>query len=239
MMHKLGLTLATALVLAVAGTLGSVSESAAQTAQDDLAIATDISTQANQRKTGNAGQRNVGQRKASPRRATPRNVGQRRATPRNVGQRKASPRKATPRNVGQRKASPRKATPRNVGQRKASPRKASPRKAARRNVGQPRRGLGGVSIRGARRFAVAGRHYSLWRGRYRVRRHGGWRTFVALSALGSLAIGAATYYPYAYINAPAPFCDGLTRDGCQLRWLAVRTVEGPTEFQCVAYCPWR
>ena len=209
MMHKLGLTLATALVLAVAGTLGSVSESAAQTAQDYLGIATDISTQANQRKARNAGQRNVGQRKASPRRATPRNVGQRRATPRNVGQRKASPRKA------------------------------SPRKAARRNVGQPRRGLGGVSIRGARRFAVAGRHYSLWRGRYRVRRHGGWRTFVALSALGSLAIGAATYYPYAYINAPAPFCDGLTRDGCQLRWLAVRTVEGPTEFQCVAYCPWR
>ena len=199
MMHKLGLTLATALVLAVAGTLGSVSESAAQTAQDDLAIATDISTQANQRKTGNAGQRNVGQRKASPRRATPRNV----------------------------------------GQRKASPRKASPRNAARRNVGQPRRGLGGVSIRGARRVAVAGRHYSLWRERYRVRRHGGWRTFVALSALGSLAIGAATYYPYAYINAPAPFCDGLTRDGCQLRWLAVQTVEGPTEFQCVAYCPWR
>ena len=215
MTHKLGLTLATALALAVAGMFGSVSESAAQTAQDYSGTVTDISAQANQRNRGNAGQRKVSQR----------SVGRR-----NVGQRKAaSPRKATQRRVGQRR----------VGQRKAaSQRNIRQRSVGQRNVGQPRSGLGGVSIRGARRVAVSGRSYAIWRGRYRVRRDGGWRTFVALSALGSLAIGAATYYPYAYINAPAPFCEGLTRDGCQLRWLAVQTVEGPTEFQCVAYCPW-
>jgi hypothetical protein len=28
-------------------------------------------------------------------------------------------------------------------------------------------------------------------------------------------------------------------EGCQLRWQAVPTIEGPTEFQCVAYCPWQ
>jgi hypothetical protein len=51
--------------------------------------------------------------------------------------------------------------------------------------------------------------------------------------------GAALYYPYAYIDAPAPYCEGLTGDGCQLQWQAVPTLEGPAEFQCVAYCPWQ
>jgi hypothetical protein len=53
------------------------------------------------------------------------------------------------------------------------------------------------------------------------------------------AFGSAYYYPYAYIDAPAPYCEGLTEDGCQLQWQAVRTLEGPTEFVCVAYCPWQ
>jgi hypothetical protein len=72
-----------------------------------------------------------------------------------------------------------------------------------------------------------------------VHRRGGWRTFAALSALGSMAFGGVTYYPYAYISAPAPYCDGLTEDGCQLQWQEVRTIEGAVEFQCVAYCPWQ
>jgi hypothetical protein len=72
-----------------------------------------------------------------------------------------------------------------------------------------------------------------------VRRGGHWRTFVGLGTLGAIMFGTAYYYPYAYIDAPASYCEGLTEDGCQLQWRAVPTLEGPTEFQCVAYCPWQ
>jgi hypothetical protein len=104
----------------------------------------------------------------------------------------------------------------------------------------------GAKIRGLSngnaRFALRGRNYSYWHGRggYRWRDHNGrWRTFVALGALGVLAIGAATYYPYAYIDAPQDYCDGLTEDGCQLDYQDVETVEGDVIGQCVAYCPWQ
>jgi hypothetical protein len=66
-----------------------------------------------------------------------------------------------------------------------------------------------------------------------------WRTFGALSALSVLIIGGSTYYPYAYLSAPEPVCEGETEDGCTLQWQEVETLEGPREFQCVAYCPWQ
>ena len=47
------------------------------------------------------------------------------------------------------------------------------------------------------------------------------------------------YYPYAYISAPEPYCEGLTEDGCQLIWQDVQTIEGDVISQCVAYCPWQ
>jgi hypothetical protein len=99
--------------------------------------------------------------------------------------------------------------------------------------------LRGASARGASRFIVGGQNYSAWRSGYRVRRGSGWRTFVALGALGAIAIGSNQYYPYAYISAPEPYCDGLTEDGCQLMWQEVETVEGDVINQCVAYCPWQ
>ena len=99
--------------------------------------------------------------------------------------------------------------------------------------------LRGIPRSGAGRFAIRGHNYSAWRGGYRVRHGNNWRTFVALSTLGVLAIGAANYYPYAYIEAPEPFCEGLTEDGCQLNWDEVETVEGDIVGQCVAYCPWQ
>ena len=99
------------------------------------------------------------------------------------------------------------------------------------------RGLPGS---GPGRFALRGQNYSAWRGGYRHRRGDGrWETFVALGALGVLAIGAYEFYPYAYIEAPRPFCEGLTEDGCQLDWRDVPTVEGDLVGQCVAYCPWQ
>jgi hypothetical protein len=93
--------------------------------------------------------------------------------------------------------------------------------------------------RGAFRTSIRGRNYSVWRSGYRARYHGGWRTFVALSALGAIAIGGAEYYPYAYIDAPADYCDGLTEDGCQMVYDEVETEEGDVVPQCVAYCPWQ
>jgi hypothetical protein len=93
--------------------------------------------------------------------------------------------------------------------------------------------------RGAFRTTIRGRNYSVWRGGYRARYHGGWRTFVALSALGAIVIGGAEYYPYAYIDAPQDYCDGLTEDGCQMVYDEVETEEGDVIPQCVAYCPWQ
>src|SRR5688572_28787657 len=89
-------------------------------------------------------------------------------------------------------------------------------------------------------WVYGGRNYSYWRGGpYRVRYDNGWRTFVALSVLAPIAVGAATYYPYAYLSAPADVCEGITEDGCQLTWTEVETVEGGTAPQCVSYCPWQ
>lgn len=91
--------------------------------------------------------------------------------------------------------------------------------------------------RGAFRTTIRGRNYSLWRSGYRARYRGGWRTFVGLSALGVLAIGAYEYYPYAYLDAPEEYCEGQTEDGCQMVFDDVPTVEGDSAGQCVAYCP--
>jgi hypothetical protein len=99
--------------------------------------------------------------------------------------------------------------------------------------------LRGVSARGASRAVIKGQNYSVWRSRYRVRHGSGWRTFVALSTFGAIAIGSSVYYPYAYISAPEPYCEGLTEDGCELMWQEVETLEGDVLNQCVAYCPWQ
>jgi hypothetical protein len=103
--------------------------------------------------------------------------------------------------------------------------------------GQPMQ-IGQVNIRNASRISVGGANYSVWRNGHRVYRDGYWTTFVGLSVLTPVVLGSAYYYPYAYIDAPAPYCDGLTEDSCQLEWSPVPTLEGSTEFACVAYCPW-
>jgi hypothetical protein len=97
----------------------------------------------------------------------------------------------------------------------------------------------GVPVQGVHRTIIAGHNYSVWRGSRRFRYHNRWRTFVSLSLLGAIAIGAYEYYPYAYIDAPELYCDGLTEDGCQLVWQEVETIEGDIIPQCVAYCRWR
>jgi hypothetical protein len=195
----------------------------------------------------------VAPQRAAPQRATPRVAAPQRAAPRTVTQPKATSRvvrqpKATSRTVTQPKATSRvvrqpKTTPKTVapaaGRKVVSPavapRVVTPRGA---RIVTPSR-LRGVPARGAGRAVIRGQNYSVWRSGYRVRHGSGWRTFVALSALGAIIIGSSNYYPYAYISAPEPYCEGLTEDGCQLMWQEVETIEGDVVNQCVAYCPWQ
>jgi hypothetical protein len=132
-----------------------------------------------------------------------------------------------------RRVSPRIATP----PARATPaiRRATP--GPNRIVGSPAGGRRGFVIRDASRATIAGRNFSIWRNSHRVRHGGRWRTLVGLSTLSIITLGSAVYYPYAYIDAPAPYCQGLTEDGCRLQWQEVPTLEGPRVYECVAYCP--
>lgn len=191
-------------------------------------------------------------RVAAPQRAAPRAVTQPKVTSREVKQPKATSRtvtqpKGTSRTVRQPKATTRaakqpKTTPKTVapaaGRKVVSP-AAAPRVVTPRVRTVTTSRLRGVPTRGAGRAVIRGQNYSVWRGGYRVRHGGSWRTFVALSVLGAIVIGSSQYYPYAYLSAPAPYCEGLTEDGCQLVWQDVQTIEGDVIPQCVAYCPWQ
>jgi hypothetical protein len=224
MTHTLGFTLVMALLLAGVGMTSSVTESVAQRVQDRSGTATDISAQSEQRTRGNAGQRGGGQQRSIQQRS----IGQQRGIQQHsIGQQ---------RSVTQQRSITRQ---RDIGQQRTITRQRDiarqPDISRQRDIGQRKFG----KIRGASRATIAGRNYSIWRGSHRVHRHGRWRTFVGLSALSAVMFGSAYYYPYAYIDAPAPYCEGLTEDGCQLQWQAVFTLEGPTEFVCVAYCPWQ
>ena len=152
-----------------------------------------------------------------------------------VAPHRTAPRVVAPHRTAPRVVAPQRTAPRMVTQPKVTPRVITPR--GTRAVTASR--LRGVPARGAGRTVIRGQNYSAWRSGYRVRRGSGWRTFVALSALGAIAIGSSQFYPYAYISAPEPYCEGQTEDGCELMWQEVETIEGDVVNQCVAYCPWQ
>jgi hypothetical protein len=178
-------------------------------------------------------QRSAPVQRAAPRQAPVRVAPFQRAAPRTV---QGPPRVNVQRNVGTPRA-PVSAAPRIIAAPRQGNRAFTPR-GARSNVVSAAR-IRSAPASGMGRTSIQGRNYSVWRSNYRVRRGNGWRTFVALGALGTIAIGAAEYYPYAYIQAPENYCDGRTQDGCQLVWEDVETVEGGAYGQCVAYCPWQ
>jgi hypothetical protein len=120
-----------------------------------------------------------------------------------------------------------------------NPNFVAPRNGRQRTVGPSGIAARSLAIRGASRTTIAGRNFSVRRGSYRAYRGGYWRTFVGVSTLGAILYGGYRYYPYAYIDAPPDLCQGETEDGCQLQWQQVQTLEGPPDFQCVAYCPWQ
>jgi hypothetical protein len=208
------------------------------------------------------------QSRVAPQRAAPQRAAPQRAAPQRAARTVTQPKvtshavrqpKATSHAVKQPKATSRalkqpKATSRAVKQPKATSKAVAPTAGGRKVVSPaaaPRvvtpRGtrtvtasrLRAVPARGAGRVVIRGQNYSVWRSGYRVRHGSGWWTFVALSTLGAIAIGSNEYYPYAYISAPEPYCEGLTEDGCQLMWQEVETIEGGVVNQCVAYCPWQ
>jgi hypothetical protein len=159
---------------------------------------------------------------------------ERHATPQGGGQKHIKAKKEVKKNINiQNKNAPAGGT----GGPKSAHKVFTPRGAKSHTVTAAR--IHGVPARGVGRTAISGRTYSVWRSGYRVRRGGNWRTFVALGTLGAITIGAAEYYPYAYIEAPQDYCDGMTEDGCQLVYDEVETMEGDAVGQCVAYCPWR
>ena len=86
---------------------------------------------------------------------------------------------------------------------------------------------------------VAGnRVVPVWRGNQRrIWWHGGWRTFVPLTALAVVTVGGAYLYADSYLAVSRPYCDGVTPDGCTLNWRRVDFAEGDSDWQCVRYCP--
>ncbi len=232
------------------------------------ATSTDFSAQQEQQNKGKqkkaAPAGRAAPQRAAPQRAAPRVAAPQRTAPRTVTQTKTQSRvvrqptttsrtvrqpkstsravtqpKATSRTVRQPAATRKVVAPTAVGRKVVSP-AAAPRvvtPSGTRTVTASR--LRGVPVRGAGSAVIRGQNYSAWRSGYRVRHGDGWWTFVALSALGAIAIGSNQYYPYAYISAPQPYCEGLTEDGCELMWQEVQTIEGDVVNQCVAYCPWQ
>jgi len=161
--------------------------------------------------------------------------------------RTVAPKQITPRQAAPRQAAPKRtvtpkleATPRRTvtPKREVTPKVASPKEGSPR-IGSGGPGLRAIGPRSTGKAFVHGQNYTVWRGSRRVRYGNSWRTFRALSALSVLLIGGATYYPYAYLSAPEPVCEGETEDGCILQWQEIETLEGPRVFQCVAYCPWQ
>jgi hypothetical protein len=84
------------------------------------------------------------------------------------------------------------------------------------------------------RVVIKGQNYTVWKGEHRVRVGNRFRRFGPL-VLGAVLLSGVSYYPYAYLSAPEPVCDGLTDDGFLLRWVEVRTLDGDLVYQCVAF----
>jgi hypothetical protein len=244
MTNKVRVAFFTAGAFAMAAVLWSASESWAgprSGAVTDFSAQEKKKTVAPSKVVPRVAPRTVAPRHVAPRVVTPSTVTPRTITPR----RTVTPKTFTPKTVAPKTIAPKTVGPAVVAPGAVAPKVAAPKVAPRvvtlsgpnaRVVTAAK--LRGAPARGVGRTFVRGQNYSVWRSGHRVRHRGAWRTFIALSALGAIAIGANYYYPYAYISAPRLYCEGLTEDGCQLMWQEVETIEGDIVPQCVAYCPW-
>jgi hypothetical protein len=150
-----------------------------------------------------------------------------------------TPKVATPKVFTPKVTTPKVATPKVVTPKTTTSRTTIPNTAASKTTSPSRLGLRTIGASSTGNATIRGRNYTVWRGTHRVRHNGRWATLAAITTLGIIAVGGADYYPYAYISATGPYCEGITDDGCVLRWEQVQALEGPWVYECVAYCPWQ
>jgi hypothetical protein len=134
---------------------------------------------------------------------------------------------------------PKVTTPKVVTPKTTTPKTTIPNTAASKTTSPTRLGLRTIGASSTGKATIRGQNYTVWRGTHRVRHNGRWATLAAITTLGIIAVGGADYYPYAYISATGPYCEGITDEGCVLRWEQVQALEGPWVYECVAYCPWQ
>jgi hypothetical protein len=79
------------------------------------------------------------------------------------------------------------------------------------------------------------RRIGINRDRRRIFVNNRWRTLIPLIALGTFMYEDETYYADGYVSMAEPGCTGYAEDGSRLRWMAVPTEDGGTEYQCVSY----
>src|ERR1035437_9723718 len=75
------------------------------------------------------------------------------------------------------------------------------------------------------------RRIGINRDRRRIFANNRWRTLIPLIALGTFMYGDDTYYADGYVSMSEPVCTGYAEDGSRLRWMAVPTEDGGSEYQ--------
>jgi len=185
--------------------------------------------------------RTVAPKTVAPKTVAPPRTTTRTVTPKQLGtQKTVTPKRTvTPKVVTPKVTTPKVTTPKVVTPKTTTPKTTLPKTAVPKTVGPTRLGLRATGPSSTGKATIRGRNYTVWRSTHRVRHDGRWATLAAISTLGIFVFGGANYYPYAYISATGPYCEGVTEDGCVLEWTEVPTLEGPRLYQCVAYCPWQ
>jgi hypothetical protein len=219
--------------LVIASAIGAASRSVAQ---DGSAAGTFKLAEAAQKES---------KKSATPRTVTPKTVAPRRtitSTPRVTPRsRTVTPKQlGTQKTITTKRVTPKVVTPkRTVTPKVVAPKTAAPKTVAPKTGSPTRLGLRAIGPTSTGKTLIRGRNYTVWRGTHRVRHDGRWATLAAISTLSVILFGGADYYPYGYISATGPYCEGVTEDGCILKWEEVPTLEGSSVLQCVAYCPWQ
>jgi len=244
MANRFGVALLATGVIAIAGALGATSHGVAQDRSGASALELAEAAQTERKKASTPRTVAPPRTSTSTPKITPRSTT---VTPKQLGTPKTittkrvdiPKRTGTPKVVTPKVTTPKITTPKVVTPKTTTP-KTTLQKTATPKTGSPTRlGLRATGPSSTGKTVIRDRNFTVWRGAHRVRHDGRWATLAAISALSVLVFAGADYYPYAYISATGPYCEGITEDGCVLRWEEVPTLEGPRLFQCVAYCPWQ
>jgi hypothetical protein len=259
MARRFGVALLVTGAIVIASAIGATSRGVAQDRSGAGTIKLAEAAQT-ERKKG-AAPKTVAPRTVAPKTVAPKTVAPKTVAPKTVAPPRTTTRTVTPKQLGTQKTvtpkrtvtpkvvTPKVTTPKVTTPKVTTPKVVTPKTttskttiqktAAPKTVGPTRLGLRATGPSSTGKALIRGRNYTVWRGTHRVRRDGRWATLAAISTLSVFVFGGANYYPYAYVSATGPYCEGVTEDGCVLEWQEVPTLEGPRVYQCVAYCPWQ